>query len=25
MSVSEATAKWIDEQFAKTIVPTLVD
>ncbi|MBV8756676.1 MAG: M20 family metallopeptidase [Deltaproteobacteria bacterium] len=25
MPVSEATAKWVEEQFAKSIVPTLVD
>ena len=25
MSVTEATAKWVEEQFAKTIVPTLVE
>jgi len=25
MSVTEATAKWVEEQFSKTIVPTLVE
>src|SRR5687768_2787834 len=25
MSVTEATAKWVEEQFAKSIVPTLVE
>ena len=25
MSVTEATAKWVEEQFAKSIVPSLVE
>ena len=25
MSVTEATAKWVEEQFEKSIVPTLVE
>src|SRR5512143_3909239 len=25
MPVTEATAKWVEEQFSKSIVPTLVD
>ena len=25
MPVTEATAKWVEEQFTKSIVPTLVD